>query len=55
MASGMSGGPAYDQYGDVIGINVGVIDPHGEKDKASASGFAFVVPGSAVCGLLGRA
>lgn len=54
MASGMSGGPAYDQYGDVIGINVGVIDPHGGEDGAT-SGFAFVVPGSAICSLLGRA
>lgn len=54
MASGMSGGPAYDQYGDVIGINVGVIDPHGGAQGAT-SGFAFVVPGSAVCALLGRA
>lgn len=54
MASGMSGGPAYDASGGVIGINVGVVDPHGGAEGA-ASGFAFVVPSSAVCSLLGRA
>jgi S1-C subfamily serine protease len=53
MASGMSGGPSYDKSGEVIGINVGVVDPHGGAQGAT-SGFAFVVPGSAVCGLLGR-
>ncbi|MCG7507047.1 S1 family peptidase [Mesorhizobium retamae] len=53
MASGMSGGPAYDQYGKVVGINVGVVDPHG-NERGSTSGFAFVVPSNAVCGLLGR-
>ena len=54
MASGMSGGPAYDADGGVIGINVGVADPHGGAQGAT-SGFAFVVPSSAVCSLLGRA
>ena len=54
MASGMSGGPSFDKYGEVIGINVGVVDPHGGAQGAT-SGFAFVVPSSAVCGLLGRA
>lgn len=54
MASGMSGGPAFDAYGEVIGINVGVVDPHGSASGAT-SGFAFVVPSSVVCGLLGRA
>lgn len=54
MASGMSGGPAYDTYGEVIGINVGVVDPHGNANGAT-SGFAFIVPSRDVCGLLGRA
>lgn len=54
MASGMSGGPAFDKFGEVVGINVGVLDPHGGKDGAT-SGFAFIVPGDAICGLLGRA
>jgi serine protease Do len=53
MASGMSGGPSYDKSGEVIGINVGVVDPHGGSTGAT-SGFAFVVPSSVVCSLLGR-
>lgn len=54
MASGMSGGGVYDAYGDVIGIGVGVVDPHGGP-QGSTSGFAFVVPSSEICRLLGRA
>lgn len=52
--SGMSGGPTYDEFGEVIGITVGAMDPHGEVGKAASAGMGFAVPSSVVCGLLGR-
>lgn len=55
ISSGMSGGPSYDVNGDVVGINVGVADVHGEQGKAASGGMGFTVPSSVVCGLLGRA
>ncbi len=55
IASGMSGGPSYDEFGEVIGINVGVADPHGSAGQAAAGGMGFTVPSMAVCQLLGRA
>ncbi|TIN83086.1 serine protease [Mesorhizobium sp.] len=54
ISSGMSGGASYDASGDVIGINVGVADVHGEQGKAASGGMGFTVPSSVVCGLLGR-
>jgi serine protease Do len=55
ISSGMSGGPSYDVNGDVVGINVGVADVHGEQGRAASGGMGFTVPSSVVCGLLGRA
>ena len=55
ITSGMSGGPSYDVNGNVVGINVGVADVHGEQGKAASGGMGFTVPSSVVCGLLGRA
>jgi S1-C subfamily serine protease len=46
---GMSGGPTYDAYGDVVGITVGTVG-----FGAPSGGLGFVVPGSVVCELLGR-
>lgn len=54
ISSGMSGGPSYDDYGEVIGINVGVADPHGKQGEPASGGMGFAVPSSVVCELLGR-
>lgn len=55
VISGMSGGGVYDQFGEVIGITVGAMDPHGEAGAPASGGLGFVVPSSVVCSLLGRA
>jgi serine protease Do len=55
VISGMSGGGVYDQFGDVIGITVGAMDPHGAPDAPASGGLGFIVPSSVVCSLLGRA
>lgn len=55
VISGMSGGGVYDQFGEVIGITVGAMDPHGAPDAPAAGGLGFIVPSSVVCQLLGRA
>lgn len=49
IVMGMSGGPTLDAAGRVVGINVGVLSARG-----SLTGFGFIVPGSAVCELLGE-
>jgi S1-C subfamily serine protease len=55
VISGMSGGGIYDQFGEVIGITVGAMDPHGKAGEAAAGGMGFAVPSSVVCSLMGRA
>lgn len=55
ISSGMSGGPSYDQFGEVIGINVGVVDPHSGQGRPATGGTGFSVPSMDVCRLLGRA
>jgi S1-C subfamily serine protease len=45
LGPGMSGGPAYDIRGYVVGINVGVLWP---------SNFVTIVPGRTICALLAR-
>lgn len=42
---GMSGGPAFDAHGDVVGINVGAIP---------GSGLGTIVPGRVICRLMAR-
>jgi serine protease Do len=58
MAQGMSGGPAYDAAGSVVGINVGVMTTMVSEDPfhpdGSLTGLSYVVPGSTICELLGR-
>lgn len=49
LAPGMSGGPAFDKDGYVVGINVGLI-----ATKAGNYALSFIVPGRTVCHLLGR-
>lgn len=55
ISSGMSGGASYDEFGEVIGINVGVADPHGTQGQPASGGMGFAVPSMDVCHLLGRA
>jgi len=47
---GMSGGPVYDEAGDVIGITAGAMVFGGGE-----GGMGFAVPSSVICQLLGRA
>lgn len=50
---GMSGGGVFDADGNLVGITVGVlVAPAGMFP--SLSGFGTAVPGSTVCGLMGR-
>lgn len=57
---GISGGAVFDQYDQVVGITVGGMigaayyAPDGKPDL-SQTGLSYIVPGSAICGLLGRA
>lgn len=43
LIPGMSGGPAFDAQGDVVGINVGIVNSYA---------LSFIVPGSVVCSLM---
>src|SRR5690606_33857036 len=53
MGPGMSGGGAFDDDGDLVGINVGV--PLTKIGMASVPvGIGFIVPASTICGLLAR-
>lgn len=53
LGPGMSGGPVFDEYGSVVGINVGVRLQRVGMAGAS-TGFAVIVPSSAICKLLAR-
>lgn len=51
---GMSGGPALDARGNVVGLGVGIM-LRGMGMSVVALGIAYVVPGDVICGLMGRA
>lgn len=51
---GMSGGGVFNEYGDFIGVNVGVMVAS-IGFGGSISGIGYVVPGTTVCKLLGKA
>lgn len=54
MAGGMSGGGAFDEDGDLVGVNVGIpVQSLGFAD-GTATGISFIVPSTAVCNLLAR-
>jgi S1-C subfamily serine protease len=50
LAPGMSGGPVFNDDGEVVAMATGMA----LIKKLGASGFAVAVPGSAICPLLGR-
>lgn len=50
---GMSGGPAFDHKGDVIGINAGMAIL-GTGFSFTTVGIGYIVPGKVVCDLMGR-
>ena len=53
MAGGMSGGAAFDELGNLVGINVGaMVQPMGFS--GSLVGISYIVPGDVICGLMGR-
>lgn len=63
VTSGNSGGPAFDDYGNLVGIVVGVMTTAIERTSTPSSmadydrsqvGISYVVPASTVCRLLGR-
>ena len=55
VISGMSGGGVLDQFGEVIGITVGAVDPHSAVGFPAMGGMGMAVPSSGVCALIGRA
>ena len=50
---GMSGGPAYNMQGEVIGINIGLASAR-NGPVMSFTGMTFLVPSRTVCQMLGR-
>lgn len=56
---GISGGAVFDHSGQVVGITVGgmlgLAGQHGDGLDLSQTGIAYIVPGSVICGLMGRA
>lgn len=56
VVPGMSGGPVYNRYGELIGITVGMgALPMMGGGVINPFAFAYIVPTDAVCTLLGRA
>lgn len=54
IAPGSSGGPLFDEIGDVVAIAVGV-ETVGNAFTSSIVGYTYAVPVSAICMLMGRA
>ena len=53
IAPGMSGGAVFDNGGDLVGVNVGLMMMR-IGFGGSPSGIGFIVPAETVCGLMGR-
>lgn len=53
MVPGMSGGPAFDEYGYIVGINVGTMIMRSGMG-GTMTGFGFIVPSSTICELLAK-
>jgi|SRR5690242_6197734 len=51
---GMSGGPVYDEHGNVVGISVGILMMPLNMAMAVPIEFGAVVPGSTICSLMDR-
>lgn len=54
VAPGMSGGPLFDEEGNLVGVLVGIPLMQLGFGNVSAVGFTYAVPASTVCGLMAR-